>query len=110
MGDVSNSERSGQTLLSYMIDSTANCGEPTEDPVKRNRELAIEQALQLLGEHFDAVQILVTFNEEAVSKFRHTGAGNWYARQGMAQEFIRSSQDQSLAHELSNALRDDSES
>lgn len=55
-----------------------------------------------LGEHFDAVQVLVTWNEEGISKDFACGSGNWYARQGLAHEFITKNQSMSIAQEMSN--------
>lgn len=51
-----------------------------------------------LGEIFDHVQILVTWNEEGETKSNACGCGNWYARQGIAKEFIQRdlAQDQAI--------------
>lgn len=57
-----------------------------------------------LGEEFDAVQILCTLNEEATTKAFYRGAGNWYARQGMAHEFIEQDKGQIAAKEISNVV------
>lgn len=43
---------------------------------------------QTLGEHFDAVQILVSFTEDGATHIWKPGCGNWFARQGMVHEFI----------------------
>lgn len=53
-----------------------------------------------LTEHFDAVQILASYTDEDGTHCVKRGAGNWYARQGMAQEFVNSEQAQLLAHEI----------
>jgi hypothetical protein len=60
-----------------------------------------------LGEHFDAVQILVSWNDEATSKGVFRGRGNWYARQGMAHEFITQDAGQVAAREIAHAMRPD---
>jgi hypothetical protein len=57
-----------------------------------------------LGEHFDAVQILVSWNEEGNSELLTFGCGNWYARQGMAHDFITRDQAQTQAAELAEQL------
>lgn len=57
-----------------------------------------------LGEHFDHVQILVSWNEEALTKRFAAGTGNWYARQGLAHEFITRDVAQENAHALSKVL------
>lgn len=41
-----------------------------------------------LAEHFDAVQILVTWDEDGITKAKHCGRGNWWARMGLARNFI----------------------
>jgi len=63
-----------------------------------------EKAAAELGEHFDAVQILITWNEEGRSICVKRGAGNWYARQGMAHEFINSDIAQDAAIQIAEKL------
>ncbi len=53
-----------------------------------------------LGEHVDACQILVSWNEEAICKNIYFGTGNWFARQGMAHDFIN----QDVAHEHASQI------
>lgn len=49
----------------------------------------VDQAIHLLREHFDDVQVLVTWTaEDGHTKDLFCGSGNWYARQGMAHEFL----------------------
>jgi len=57
-----------------------------------------------LGEEFDAVQILCTLNEEALTKAYYRGSGNWYSRQGMAHEFIEQDKSQVAANEISKVI------
>lgn len=45
-----------------------------------------------LCEHFEAVQVLASYSDDAGTHFISRGSGNWYARQGMAHEFIQSEQ------------------
>ncbi len=47
-----------------------------------------ERFLLEVGEHCDAVQVLATWNEEGESQRHASGKGNWYARTGMALEFL----------------------
>lgn len=54
-----------------------------------------------LGEHFDSVQILVSKCEEGYTRCIKRGAGNWYARHAMCQEFINTAQ----AIELAEAIK-----
>lgn len=52
-------------------------------------EAILERATNGLMEHFEAVQILVTWTDEKGDTFaRVHGAGNWYSRVGMATEMI----------------------
>lgn len=60
----------------------------------------------VLFEHCDAVQIMVSYNEEGTTHLLNKGAGNWYARQGMAHEFIGTNQAQNIAHEIALTNKD----
>jgi hypothetical protein len=54
-----------------------------------------------LMEHCDAVQVMLTFpSPDGKTRGKVNGRGNWYARKGMAHEFI--SRDQ--ACEIANAI------
>lgn len=64
----------------------------------------IGEAAAKLGEHFDAVQILASWNEEGISTMSSRGCGNWYARQGMAHEFITSDLAQDAAVQIAERL------
>lgn len=48
----------------------------------------VEDLAAKLGEHFDSVQVLVSSVEEGGTRCIRSGVGNFYARLGMAQEFI----------------------
>lgn len=63
-----------------------------------------EELAAKLHEHFDAVQIMVSWNNEGVTHAAKSGAGNWYARQGMAHEFINADIAQENAQQLSNYI------
>ena len=60
----------------------------------------LEETTARLSEHFECVQILVSWNEAGNTRFISRGAGNWYARQGMAHEFINAD----LAHEAAQHI------
>ena len=64
----------------------------------------IEQHLAQLYEHFEAIQFLGTYNEEGETHFFKLGKGNWYARQGMAQSFIKQDDAVEAAHEISKVI------
>lgn len=80
----------------------------SNDDVERieaeNAHKAIEKALEILGEHFDSVQILAnhtTVGGKTVAAF--WGAGNWYARTGMAHEFLDQDSARNFAWEIKKA-------
>jgi len=58
-----------------------------------------------LHEHFEAVQILVSWNEEGESKAFNHGAGSWYARIGMAREFLIFDEAHIKARELGKIIK-----
>lgn len=70
----------------------------------KEQQALLDRAINQLMEHFDAVQILVTYQkgDDTIRCFK--GGGNWYARQGMAQEFIREDQARTDAREIADSL------
>lgn len=48
----------------------------------------VKKVASQLGEHFDAVQISVSMQSEGSTFSFHRGSGNYYARKGLAQEFL----------------------
>lgn len=57
------------------------------------------------GEHFDSVQVLVSWNEDGKTRDYFTGTGNFYARLGMAREFIQRDVAQESARQIGEALK-----
>ena len=70
-------------------------------------EKLCEEFAAKLGEHFEAVQILVTWSEDGLSMCTKRGTGNWYARMGMAREFLICDQAQTNADEIGRVLPKD---
>jgi hypothetical protein len=63
----------------------------------------LDNAAAQLAEHFEAVQISVAWIEESSregTSSEHAGRGVWYARYGLAQEFI----DRGKAAEIGDAV------
>lgn len=63
-----------------------------------------------LGEHFEAVQIHVSWMDETGSgntTGEHGGCGNWYARFGLAQEFIDRGKAWEIGDAVARATKDD---
>lgn len=76
-------------------------------------EKLLEKIARELGEQFDAVQLMVSWNQEGMTYCTKRGAGNWYARQGMAHEFIQQDIAQEHANRIASKLEpppDDAES
>jgi hypothetical protein len=71
----------------------------------------INGILRDLGEHFDAIQILGTYvQDDGMTARVSMGIGNWYARQGVAQEFLNMDAAVTTAHEIGKVLpRSDSD-
>lgn len=68
----------------------------------------LEKAAETLGEHWDAVQILVSRGaEEGGTEMADRGSGNWYARQGMCHKFITRDEADELASTIANAKNDE---
>ena len=65
---------------------------------------AVERALEILSEHFDAVQILAEVTEDGATASCCRGCGSWYARQGLAHEFIERDKAQEHAFQLSRKI------
>lgn len=60
----------------------------------------VEDAANLLSEHFEAVQVLCSLTDGEGTTMFARGAGSWYARQGMAKEFMERDQARTLAQEM----------
>ncbi len=68
-------------------------------------EQHIDRALAELIEHFDAVQILVTWpNEQGGTNLTMRGRGDWYARKGMAHAFIEDGVAQDTSDQIARKL------
>ena len=76
------------------------------DPITHTEaESIMDATCSSLMEHFDAVQILVTWGDHKTTLDCAWGQGNWYARQGLTRTFI----DRDVAQEnaaAQNANRD----
>jgi hypothetical protein len=75
--------------------------DPNSPDDRRKYDLAIvDQAIKLLGEHFDTVHVFVTRHEPAQEGGTiniHKGTGNWFARYGQITEWaIKEEEDSRL--------------
>ena len=57
-----------------------------------------------MTEHGDAIQILFTCTENGESHMLSVGAGNWYARKGMAETFLDQDRQVDQANFISEAI------
>lgn len=69
-------------------------------------DAALDAAMALLIEHADAIQILVSFEEQGSTYSTRRGAGNWHARQHMAWDFFNKAKSQTLAEEIKRVEED----
>lgn len=51
-------------------------------------EAAVSKFIREIGEHSDAVQVLLCYNEEGESVVHYNGGGSWRARIGMMTEML----------------------
>lgn len=76
----------------------------TSDLSPEQMQAVVQQHVTALMEHFEAVQVLVSISTPNGTEFVKLGAGNWFARQGMAHDFIDCDRAQTEARELSRAI------
>lgn len=55
---------------------------------REEADRAVQMAAAKLGEHFDGVLILATWEDDGKSRFSHGGSGSWYTWTGLAREFL----------------------
>ncbi|MEZ5386480.1 MAG: hypothetical protein R3F13_13290 [Prosthecobacter sp.] len=63
-------------------------------------ERIVQRHVDALMEYFECVQILVSNSSPEGTESVSKGAGNWYARQGMAQFFINLDRSETQAHKI----------
>jgi hypothetical protein len=64
----------------------------------------VQHHVTALMEHFDSVQIFGSVVTDRGTEFIKLGGGNWFARQGMAHDFITCDRAQTEAREISRAI------
>lgn len=74
------------------------------DHTPEQMQVVVQQHVTALMEYFDSVQVLVSISTEQGTEFVKLGAGNWFARQGMAHDFITCDRAQTEAREISRAI------
>lgn len=73
----------------------------------KEAETILEDTAAKLGEHFEVVQIMASWpaGEGKGTACSKRGIGNWYARQGMAHDFIQSNAARENAAEIAAAIK-----
>lgn len=72
----------------------------------------LDEMVAKLREHFDAVEIMVSWQRDegdGRTLGLKRGGGSWYARQGMAHEFIETDRAQEHAAALARQIRPEGE-
>lgn len=69
----------------------------------------LETAVARISEHFDAVQIVATWQRDGGTSCIKRGAGNYYARKAMCEEFAKEDDARTLAREMPAPPPDDTE-
>lgn len=57
-------------------------------------ESILDRCVAILSEHYDAVEILVTRCDDGKTNATSKGSGNWYARYGLAREYVERADEQ----------------
>lgn len=68
------------------------------------QERLVKRHVDALMEYFEVVQIMVSSNVPEGTSNVFKGDGNWFARQGMAHDFIRQDKARTDAREISKAI------
>lgn len=74
---------------------------------KEEAERFLDRHLEELAEHFEAVQILVTDSDKDGTLYIARGKGNFYARKGLAQQFIDNDHHNDAAQSIKHAIKPD---
>jgi hypothetical protein len=70
----------------------------------KDSDKLLSSVVAQLGEHFDAVQVMVAWNEQGKSFTEKCGCGLWVARMGLAMEMIKEEEAQQLSVRLGDQL------
>lgn len=76
----------------------------TPDISPEEQEGLVQRHIDALMEHFEAVQIMVSSTVPDGTSNIFKGGGNWFARQGMAHDFIRQDKARTDAREISKVI------
>lgn len=74
---------------------------------EKERQEILSKATSMLGEHFDAVQIVVSYpagKDNQFTGYSARGCGNWFARLALCREFIASYREREQADQIAERI------
>lgn len=74
------------------------------DLTPKQMQEVVQRHISGLMEHFEAVQVMVSICTPEGTEYVSMGGGNWYARQGMAHDFITKDRAHIEANEIAKHL------
>lgn len=72
---------------------------------RAQNEALIDKALDTLGEHFEAIQIIATDSDGGGSLYVARGRGNFYARKGAVHQWLENDRHDDAAQYVKDAIR-----
>jgi uncharacterized protein YciW len=69
----------------------------------------VDRAVATLQEHCSSVHVMVSVQQDGCTRSIHRGAGDYYARLGLAHEFIDTTKQQDSAAHIATALKENEE-
>ena len=73
---------------------------------EQKREI-VDRHLSQLGEYFEAIEIMVSTSDPSGTETIIMGHGNFWARIGMAHEFINRNERQDAASEIAHKIKEE---
>jgi len=67
----------------------------------------VDQAIAVLMEHCDNVQIIASWGDARDTRYLSRGAGNWFARVGQAECWLNECKNTELAEAVGSAIDND---
>jgi hypothetical protein len=103
---VGSAARRWEILVSVRMEKTSSqMGNHMSDAEKELNRI-VDDSLARLAEHFECVEVFASRVEDGCTRCVRRGVGNWYARQGMAQEFIGLTRADEIAERMSQKEQD----
>lgn len=77
--------------------------------IREDAAKLLDEHVAALGEHFEAVQILVSDSDGDGTRSCFRGTGNYFARKGMADTFCKRDMAEESAHYIAEAMKSEEE-